>query len=110
MECRETKYHSSVVLFSFFLQNLLGVFYILEKVYWDVVVEFVNIVHLCCTRLSGQRENEVFGKENTGLENPFLHIVYFIMVKMYDITTSAYVNSAHDLQLQNKNSKLNIVG
>ena len=43
--------------FSFFLQNLLGIFYILEKVYWDVVVEFVNIVHLCCTCLSGQREN-----------------------------------------------------
>ena len=71
MECRETKYHSSVVFFSFFLQNLLGVFYILEKVYCDVVVEFVNIVHLCCTRLSGQRENEVFGVRKYLLRKSF---------------------------------------
>ena len=29
---------------------------------------------------------------------------------MYDITMSEYINSAHDLQLKIKNSKLNIVG
>ena len=61
----------NIIQASFFLQNLLGVFYILEKVYWDVVVQFVNIVHLCCTRLSGQRENEVFGVRKYWLRKHF---------------------------------------
>ena len=72
MECRETR---------FFLQNLLGVFYILEKVYWDVVVEFVNIVHLCCTCLSGQRENEALGVRKYCLRKYFFTFRLFYYVK-----------------------------